>query len=53
MSFCMLITTQGNSLADLVANITIARMGYPVMALSACFGGPMFSMLFRWRVISN
>lgn len=35
----------GNSLGDLVANITVARLGYPVMALSACFGGPMMNIL--------
>ncbi|OXV06637.1 hypothetical protein Egran_05596 [Elaphomyces granulatus] len=35
----------GNSLGDLVANITIARLGYPNMALSACFGGPMLNIL--------
>ena len=29
----------GNSIGDLVADITVARLGYPVMALSACFGG--------------
>jgi hypothetical protein len=35
----------GNSTADLVANYTIARMGYPVMAISACYGGPLLNML--------
>lgn len=35
----------GNSLGDLVADVTVARLGYPVMALSACFGGPMFNIL--------
>lgn len=35
----------GNSLGDLVADITMARLGYPVMALSACFGGPMLNIL--------
>lgn len=35
----------GNSLGDLVADITVARLGYPVMALSACFGGPMLNIL--------
>ncbi|KAH9814134.1 Sodium/calcium exchanger protein-domain-containing protein [Melampsora americana] len=35
----------GNSLGDLVANITVARMGFPVMAISACFGGPMLNVL--------
>lgn len=35
----------GNSLGDLVADTTIARLGFPVMALSACFGGPMLNTL--------
>ncbi|KAK7421933.1 hypothetical protein QQX98_001927 [Neonectria punicea] len=39
------IFAAGNSVGDLVANITVARLGYPVMALSACFGGPMLNIL--------
>ncbi|KAI8457418.1 solute carrier family 24 [Phakopsora pachyrhizi] len=35
----------GNSLGDFVANITIAKMGFPSMAVSACFGGPMLNIL--------
>lgn len=35
----------GNSLGDLVADATVARLGYPVMALSACLGGPMLNIL--------
>ncbi|MCJ1311587.1 hypothetical protein MMC25_005260 [Agyrium rufum] len=35
----------GASLGDWVADITVARLGYPVMALSACFGGPMLNIL--------
>ncbi|KAJ2160358.1 hypothetical protein GGF46_002306 [Coemansia sp. RSA 552] len=35
----------GNSLGDLVTNLTLARMGFPMMALSACFGGPMLCLL--------
>jgi sodium/potassium/calcium exchanger 6 len=35
----------GNSLGDLVSNITIARMGFPRMALAACFGGPLLNIL--------
>lgn len=35
----------GNSLGDLVADITVAKLGYPMMALSACFGGPMLNIL--------
>ncbi|PHH63564.1 hypothetical protein CDD82_1887 [Ophiocordyceps australis] len=39
------IFAAGNSIGDLVADITVARLGYPVMALSACFGGPMLNIL--------
>jgi len=39
------LNNQGNSLGDLVANITVARLGFPIMALSACFGGPMLNIL--------
>lgn len=35
----------GNSLGDLVADITVAKLGFPVMALSACLGGPMLNIL--------
>ncbi|THW95443.1 hypothetical protein D6D18_05766 [Aureobasidium pullulans] len=35
----------GNSLGDLVADITVAGLGYPIMALSACLGGPMLNIL--------
>lgn len=35
----------GNSLGDLVSNVTIARMGFPRMALAACFGGPLLNIL--------
>lgn len=39
------IFAAGNSLADLVADVTIARAGYPVMAISACFAGPLLNLL--------
>ena len=35
----------GNSLDDLVANISVAQHRHPVMALSACFGGPLLNIL--------
>lgn len=35
----------GNSLGDLIANFVIARMGFPRMALAACFGGPLLNIL--------
>ncbi|KAL1409897.1 hypothetical protein Q8F55_003896 [Vanrija albida] len=34
----------GNSLADLVANVTIAQFA-PTMAYAACFGGPLLNLL--------
>ncbi|KAH3688968.1 hypothetical protein WICPIJ_000027 [Wickerhamomyces pijperi] len=35
----------GNSLSDLISNFTIAKMGFPMMALSACFGGPLLNIM--------
>ncbi|KAB5536360.1 Sodium/calcium exchanger protein-domain-containing protein [Coniochaeta sp. 2T2.1] len=49
----------GNSLGDLVADVTVARLGYPVMALAACFGGPMLNILLgvgiggAWMIIKT
>ena len=34
----------GNSLADLVANMSVAVFA-PIMGFSACFGGPMLNIL--------
>ena len=34
-----------NSLDDLAANISVAQHRHPVMALSACFGGPLLNIL--------
>ncbi len=35
----------GNSLDDLAAKISVAQHRHPVMALSACFGGPLLNIL--------
>ncbi|XP_072047899.1 mitochondrial sodium/calcium exchanger protein-like [Amphiura filiformis] len=35
----------GNSIGDLVSDITVAKQGFPRMAIAACFGGPLFNML--------
>lgn len=35
----------GNSLDDLAANVSVAQHRHPVMALSACFGGPLLNTL--------
>lgn len=37
------ILAWGNSVSDLIANITLARQGYHEMGFSACLGGPLFS----------
>jgi sodium/potassium/calcium exchanger 6 len=35
----------GNSLSDTVSNMTMARDGYPTMAITACFASPLFILL--------
>ena len=35
----------GNSMADLSANVTMARKGLANMAITACFAGPIFNIL--------
>eukprot|EP01090_Pellita_catalonica_P016277 TRINITY_DN4614_c0_g2_i1.p1 TRINITY_DN4614_c0_g2~~TRINITY_DN4614_c0_g2_i1.p1 ORF type:complete len:221 (-),score=26.21 TRINITY_DN4614_c0_g2_i1:65-682(-) len=35
----------GNSVADLTADVIMAKSGFPTMAIAACFGGPLFNML--------
>lgn len=35
----------GNSVDDWAANVSVARRKRPVMALSACFGGPLLNIL--------
>ncbi|KAM9096740.1 mitochondrial sodium/calcium exchanger protein isoform X2 [Sarcophilus harrisii] len=35
----------GNSIGDVVSDLTLARQGYPRMAYSACFGGIIFNIL--------
>jgi sodium/potassium/calcium exchanger 6 len=35
----------GNSMPDLVNNVSMGRDGFPVMAITACFASPMFSLL--------
>lgn len=38
------VFAMGNSIGDLVSNLTIALMGLPLMAFAACFGGPLLSL---------
>ena len=39
------ILAWGNSLQDMVANLTLARKGLTNMSITACFAGPIFNML--------
>ncbi|OZJ06062.1 hypothetical protein BZG36_01081 [Bifiguratus adelaidae] len=39
------IFAMGNCMGDLVADITMAKMGFPLMAMSAVFGTPMLNIL--------
>ncbi|TPX58479.1 hypothetical protein SpCBS45565_g07980 [Spizellomyces sp. 'palustris'] len=43
----------GNSVGDLMTNISIARMGYPTMAVGACFGSPMLNLVLGIGVTST
>lgn len=38
------VFAMGNSVGDLISNLTIALMGMPLMAFAACFGGPLLSL---------
>eukprot|EP01102_Stenamoeba_stenopodia_P018129 TRINITY_DN660_c0_g1_i2.p1 TRINITY_DN660_c0_g1~~TRINITY_DN660_c0_g1_i2.p1 ORF type:complete len:555 (+),score=84.29 TRINITY_DN660_c0_g1_i2:944-2608(+) len=35
----------GNSVGDMIADVVVAKEGFPEMAVAACFGGPLFNML--------
>ena len=37
-----------NSIGDLVADISVAKQGFPQMAASAAIGGPLFSKASRF-----
>jgi sodium/potassium/calcium exchanger 6 len=41
----MILLSLGNSISDLVNNVSMSKRGYPRMAFSACFGGPLFNLL--------
>ncbi|KAG7661147.1 uncharacterized protein J8A68_005349 [[Candida] subhashii] len=40
----MTVFALGNSVGDFISNLTIARMGMPMMAFAACFGGPLLAL---------
>ncbi|KAI8994708.1 Sodium/calcium exchanger protein-domain-containing protein [Pilobolus umbonatus] len=42
----------GNSIGDFVSNTSIAKMGFPTMAISACYAGPLLNMVLGVGVSS-
>lgn len=40
----------GNSANDLAADVSMARDGFPTMAITACFASPLFQLLAGGRV---
>ncbi|CAH2355538.1 hypothetical protein CLIB1423_28S00540 [[Candida] railenensis] len=52
----MTVFALGNSIGDFISNFTIAKMGMPLMAFGACFGGPVLtfsSMGFSGALLST
>lgn len=39
------VLSWGNSIGDLITNISVARAGFSEMAVAGCFGGPVFNIL--------
>ena len=39
------VLSWGNSLGDMISDITVARQGFPSMAIGATLGGPMLNLL--------
>ena len=48
----LLLVLYTHTHADAVADITMARQGFPRMAVGACFGGPLLSILKTWSVFA-
>lgn len=42
----------GNSIGDAVSNVTMAKQGFPRMAIGACFGGPLLNILLGIGIAS-
>ncbi|CAN7941331.1 unnamed protein product, partial [Ixodes hexagonus] len=41
----MTVLAWGNNIGDLVTNLSLAKQGFPQMAMSACFAGPVLALL--------
>ncbi|CAH0482544.1 unnamed protein product [Peronospora belbahrii] len=41
----MTVLAWGNSVGDFITDVSVARAGFPQMAIAGCFGGPVFNIL--------
>ncbi|XP_064459628.1 mitochondrial sodium/calcium exchanger protein-like isoform X2 [Ornithodoros turicata] len=46
----MTVLAWGNSIGDFISNLAVARQGYPRMAISACYGGPLLNLLLGFGI---
>lgn len=46
----MTVLAWGNSIGDYISNLSVARQGYPRMAISACYGGPLLNLLLGFGI---
>ncbi|XP_022652592.1 mitochondrial sodium/calcium exchanger protein-like isoform X2 [Varroa jacobsoni] len=55
----MTVLAWGNSVGDFISNLSVARQGFPRMAISACFGGPLLNLLlgfglpYTWILLTD
>ncbi|KAH8555752.1 Sodium/calcium exchanger protein-domain-containing protein [Umbelopsis sp. PMI_123] len=47
------VFAMGNSLGDLVANMSMAKMGLPNMAMSACYAGPLLNLVLGLGIAAS
>jgi sodium/potassium/calcium exchanger 6 len=46
----MTVFAMGNSIGDLVSNVTMSRRGFPTMSIAACFAGPLMNILLTMGI---
>ncbi|CAN7990457.1 unnamed protein product [Ixodes hexagonus] len=49
----MTVLAWGNNIGDLVTNLSLAKQGFPQMAMSACFAGPVLALLLGIGIAFN
>lgn len=46
----MTVFALGNSIGDLVSNVTMSRLGFPTMSIAASFAGPLMNILLTMGI---